>query len=466
MRTRILFCEISKKNPYSHTGDDDFSRFECFENFVNSCSQIPKKGMRSDNSVIYEMNVRQLTAEGTLAAAARKLEFIRSLGVDILWLMPVYPIGEQGRKGSLGSYYAIRDYLAINPEFGTMADFDAFVERAHGLGLKVILDWVVNQTSRDAVWLTQKPALFYEREADGTPKVAYDWDDTAKLNFANPEVWDALVEGMKFWMTEHNVDGFRCDMAMLCPVEFWRKARRELSALKSDVYMLAEAEGTQFFDRAFDACYGWELYHILNDIAQSRTRVPALRDCIHRYIADYPIFSRHMLFTSNHDENSWCGTEFERLGASVCTMAALTFLLPESLPLIYTGQEFGYNHKFEFFEKDPMPSVPENNYTRFYRKMSEIRHSNKALWNWEKPAQFIEINTNAMDCIMVFVREHDGNRVVCIMNVSPYEITCDYHTGIYAGRYRNAMTGAEYVLPEHVQGMLHAWEFHILCADL
>ena len=182
----------------------------------------------SYQAVLYEMNVRQLTAEGTLRAATPKLAFLHDMGIDAVWLMPVYPIGEEQRKGSLGSYYSIRDYRAINPELGTMEDFDAFVAEAHRLGLKVLMDWVANHTSRDARWITEAPASWYERDDAGAPAVPYDWTDTAKLNYANREVWEAEAAAMEFWVTEHRIDGFRCDMAMLVPIEFWQQTAARL----------------------------------------------------------------------------------------------------------------------------------------------------------------------------------------------------------------------------------------------
>ena len=174
----------------------------------------------SYRSVLYEMNVRQLTHEGTLRAAASRLAFLRDLGVDVVWLMPVHPIGAEGRKGSLGSYYSIRDYCAVNPELGSMEDFDAFVSEAHRLGMKVLLDWVANHTARDARWITEHPD-FYVYDSEGRPAVPWDWSDTAKLDYSNRAVWDAQADAMEFWLRDHGVDGFRCDMAMLVPVEFW-----------------------------------------------------------------------------------------------------------------------------------------------------------------------------------------------------------------------------------------------------
>ena len=227
----------------------------------------------SRNAVLYEMNLRQATPEGTLAAAAERLGFLRDLGIDAVWLMPHYPIGEVGRKGSLGSYYSIRDYRAVDPELGTLADFDAFVRRAHALGMKVLIDWVANHTSRDARWLAECPADWYERDASGRPVVPNGWDDTAKLDYTNRAVWQGQIDAMRFWLAEHGVDGFRCDMAMLVPIEFWQEAARRLRAVKPDLFLLAEAEEDYLFDRAFDASYAWRLYHLMNDVAQQKCRV-------------------------------------------------------------------------------------------------------------------------------------------------------------------------------------------------
>ena len=220
----------------------------------------------SYQSVIYEMNVRQLTAEGTLRAAADRLSFLSNMGVDVVWLMPIYPIGRKKRKGSLGSYYSIRDYCAVNPEIGTMSDLDYFVNTAHNLGLKVILDWVANHTARDARWIDERPKDWYERDAQGEPLVPWDWTDTAKLNYANREVWRGQADAMEYWIKEHAIDGFRCDMAMLVPIEFWNETAQRLRMIKPDLFMLAEAEETNLFERgAFDACYAWEMHHLMND---------------------------------------------------------------------------------------------------------------------------------------------------------------------------------------------------------
>ena len=416
----------------------------------------------SYDAVLYEMNVRQLTDEGTFVAAMRHLQHLKDMGVDAVWLMPIYPIGKVERKGSLGSYYSISDYCAVNPEFGSMADFDAFVAEAHRLGMKVILDWVANHTARDAKWLKEKPITWYERDEQGVAKVPWDWSDTAKLNYAEKAVWQGQIDAMKFWVQEHAIDGFRCDMAMLVPLEFWQEVRRELQCVKSDIFMLAEAEGAEFFGKAFDACYGWELHHSMVDVAKGNSRVWALRDKIYSLLNDNPRTSMHMSFTSNHDENSWSGSEQSRFGAALEAMIALTFVLPKSLPLIYTGQEIGYDHSFAFFDRDAMPKFEPNKATERYRRLCEMKHSFEALRSADKGGSFVEINTNAPDCMLAFVRENEQGRVVYIANLSPYKIFADFHAGIYAGEYDDVLSGDKSMLYEHTWGDVEPWSFRLL----
>ena len=418
----------------------------------------------SYSAVLYEMNIRQLTPEGTLRAAEKKLEFLREMGIDAIWLMPIYPIGKEGRKGSLGSYYSIRDYKAVNPEFGTMEDFDSFVAKAHSLGMKVILDWVANHTARDAKWLQTKPADWYEREDDGTAKVPWDWTDTAKLNYSNHDVWRGQIDAMRFWVEQHAIDGFRCDMAMLVPIEFWQQATEVLRAIKPDIFMLAEAEQQNLFDRAFDMCYAWEIHHLMCDIARGERRVWDLRNKLYANRENYPASAMRMMFTSNHDENSWSGSEFHRFGAAREIMTALTFVWEGAMPLIYTGQEVGYDHSFAFFDRDHIPAEQYQpcKDTELYRKLIALKHSEAALQAGERGGRMIEIENNAKDCMMTFVREVGDSRVVAIMNLSPYTIHADFNNGIYAGHYTNALTGEKVLLPLHLEQDIEPWGYTLL----
>jgi len=357
------------------------------------------------DSVVYEMNVRQYTPEGTFAAAAKELPRLKRLGVDIIWLMPIYPIGEEQRKGTLGSYYAVRDYCAVNPEFGDMKDFENFLSAAKKQGFRVILDWVANHTSPDAVWIKNEPADWYERDSLGRTIVQYDWTDIAALNYDNPAVWQAQQDAMRFWMKK-GIDGFRCDMACEVPFEFWQKTISDLRADYPKMYMLAEGEDPRLHAVGFDASYAWKQHHLLNDMAQGKKGVRELLEHIDEDAAEYPSEAFRLMFTSNHDENSWAGTEFERMGDAAQLMAVLTFTLPGGQPLIYTGQEMGWNHRFQFFEKDPVPAWQENEFTEFYRKLIALRHAHPAL----RPDGSFQVLSSS-DSTLVFRRTRGSDSV-------------------------------------------------------
>ena len=390
-----------------------------------ACTQAPKQ-QPLENSVVYEMNVRQYTPEGTFAAAQQELPRLKELGIDILWLMPIHPIGVKERKGTLGSYYAIADYKAINPEFGTMEDFENFLAEAHKLGFRVILDCVANHTSPDAKWINECPADWYMRDENGNTVVNYDWYDIAELNYDKREVWDAMADQMRFWM-EKGVDGFRCDMACEIPLEFWQET---ISALRADypgMYMLAEGEEPKLHSLSgFNSSYAWELHHMLNAIARGEKNIPELLEYIQKDAERHPADAFRLMFTSNHDENSWAGTEFERMGDAAKLMAVLTFTLPNGQPLIYTGQEMGWNKRFEFFEKDPVPAWEKNEYFDFYKWLIDIRHDNPALAAGDKGGVFEIVSTD--DSTLVFTRTLPGNKVTVKAELKApwsYEITAE-----------------------------------------
>ena len=378
------------------------------------------------NSVMYEVNIRQFSPEGTFAGVEEQLPRLKDLGVDILWLMPMYEIGTEGRKGTLGSYYAISDYKKVNPEFGTMEDFEHLLAKAHELGFKVILDWVANQTAPDNVWMNEKPADFYERDSLGNAIWEYDWTDTRSLNYANEEVWWAQDDAMRFWL-EKGVDGFRCDAAGEVPAEFWKGILPKMNKDYPDIYLLAEAERDNLADASetFDANYAWELHHLLNSLAQGRKTVADLKDYIARDAARFPKEAFRLTFTSNHDENSWSGTEFEREDAAANACAVLCFTLPGSQPLVYTGQEIGLSRRLAFFEKDPITDWYPNEYTTFWKKLIELKHGNPALAAGEKggPIEYID----APDGIIAFSRAVKGNKVVVAANfgVAPAVISSE-----------------------------------------
>lgn len=384
-----------------------------------ACCNSTQQGAHPDwtyDAVVYEMNVRQYTPEGTFAAAAEHLPRLKELGVDIVWMMPIYPIGVKERKGTLGSYYAISDYCATNPEFGTLEDFDAFVAKAHELGLKVIIDWVANHTSPDALWINERPADWYVRDEQGNTIVQYDWTDIAKLNYDNHDMRAEMEKCMRFWM-ERGIDGFRCDMACEMPFDFWKSVIPSIRKDYPQMYWLAEGEHVELHNGSFDASYAWELHHLLNAIARGEKGVAELKEYIAKDAANTPAEAFRLMFTSNHDENSWAGTEFERMGDAAKVMAVLTFTLPNGQPLIYTGQEMGWNKRFEFFEKDHIPAWEVNEYAEFYKSMTTLRHNNKALAAGERGGK-IEYIEDVPQGVFAFKRAVEGNTVTVYANLT------------------------------------------------
>ena len=367
------------------------------------------------NTVVYEVNIRQFSPEGTFKGVEAQLPRLKELGVDILWLMPMYEIGQVERKGSLGSYYAISDYTKVNPEFGTMEDFESLLAAAHEAGFKLILDWVANQTAPDHVWMTGKPAEFYERDSQGNAIWEYDWTDTRSLNYENTDVWAAQDECMRFWL-EKGVDGFRCDAAAEMPAKFWKSILPGIRQDYPDIYLLAEAE-TPELTGSFDATYAWKLHHLLNDVAQGTKTAQDIRDYLAEDDAWMGTDGFRLMFTSNHDENSWSGSEFERMGDAAKVMEVLCFTMPKGQPLVYTGQEVGITRRLEFFEKDPITDWSPNEYTSFIQELVALRHAHPCLAAGKKGAPAILI-PDVPDSVLAFRRSLQDDSVTVYANLS------------------------------------------------
>jgi len=410
----------------------------------------------SNNATIYELNVRQYTPSGTFTELKTKIPQLKELGVKIIWLMPIYPIGEKDRKGSLGSYYAVKDYMAINPEFGTMDDFKDLVKTFHDNGMKVILDWVANHTSRDNALINEHPEWF-KQDSTGKILAPFDWTDVAQLDYSKPELHDYMIGAMKFWIETADVDGFRCDVAGMVPTPFWNKARVELDKIKP-VFMLAEAEQPDLHEYAFDMTYSWELHHLMNKIAQGKDSVAKLDTFFLKDLQRFPKNAFRMIFITNHDENSWNGTEFERMGEATMAMGALSFVVP-GMPLIYGGQEVGLSKRLRFFDKDTIV-WSESPWTPFYKKMVELKSTNPALMNGEKGADMFRIKS-VNPFIYAFTRENEGGKVLSIFNFSKEKQTVTLTNDVLVGSYIDWFSGEEIKLDATKEFTLEPWGFVI-----
>jgi glycosidase len=439
---------------------------------VSSCQTSTQKGGTSEDdqytstsptpewsqdAVIYEVNIRQYTEEGTFNAFAEHLPRLKELGVDILWLMPVYPIGEKNRKGTLGSYYSIKDYTAINPEFGTMEDFKKLVDIVHEMDMHIVLDWVANHTAWDHPWIEEHPEWYTQNEEGEIIAPVEDWSDVADLNYSNENMRAAMIEALIFWVEETNIDGYRCDMAGMVPVDFWENARQAIEKVKP-VWMLAEDElEMELLEYAFNANYAWELHHTMNDVAKGEKNAIDVAGYFEKIDTLLPAGTWPLLFTSNHDENSWSGTAYERMGEAVETMTALTFTA-EGMPLIYSGQEAGLNKRLEFFEKDTI-SWKESEMADLYKFLSSLKANNPALWNGSAGGDLHPIVTNEPEALFCFARQKENNTVVALFNLSNESISV-FCEGGPEGVFTEEITGDEATLP--IKGeLLQPWEYRI-----
>ncbi|HRY98205.1 MAG TPA: alpha-amylase family glycosyl hydrolase [Bacteroidales bacterium] len=410
----------------------------------------------SRNAVIYEVNLRQFTPEGTLAAFREHLPRLKELGVDILWLMPIHPIGEINRKGSLGSYYSVKDYKAMDPAYGTMEEFRAMVEEAHSLGMYVILDWVANHTAWDNPLMEEHPE-WYLRDSTGKVLSPYDWTDVAELDFEQQGLWDYMAGAMEFWVRDYGVDGFRCDVAMMVPQDFWPYAITRLQQVHN-VFMLAEAEEVYLHDSAFHMTYAWNLHHLFNRIARGESDADSLRKFVARDLSKFPPDAYRMNFTSNHDENSWNGTEYERLGDAVEVMTVLSYTLP-GMPLIYSGQEAGLNRRLSFFDKDSI-EWKEHPMRQLYTDLGQLKHRHPALRNGAEGGECEFVEGDAGARYVAFLRKKEGREVLVVANLSPEPVPYQLS---FTCKERWAPLGDEQdILLEQLPATLGPWQYYVL----
>ena len=411
---------------------------------------------------IYEVNTRQYTPEGTFAAFQKQLPRLKAMGVDIIWMMPINPIGLKNRKGKLGSYYAVRDYTAVNPEHGTEADFKNLVTEAHKLGMHVIIDWVANHTSWDNVWI--KPhSDWYTKDSLGNiiiPK-GTDWEDTADLNYDNPELRKAMIEAMKYWVKNTDIDGFRCDVAGMIPLNFWIHARKAIDELKPGCFFLAEA-GEPIIHKAFDMTYDWPLKDTINAMAKGKKNATALA----KHFADenkkFKPEDLRMQFITNHDLNTWDGSEYERLGdKAVDAFNVLIYTIP-GMPLTYSGQEAGFKKRLRFFDKDTI-SFGKFERQEFLSKLNQLKKNNKALWNLNYGGDFKILKNSNPESVFVFLRTKENNKVLSLFNFSDKEQIFKVIDDI-SGNF-SVFFGEKIAISKNADYKLKPWGYAVLVAN-
>lgn len=412
----------------------------------------------SSRTNIYEINVRQFSQEGTFKAFEKSLPRLKEMGVEVLWFMPITPIGIEDRKensSELGSYYAVRNYKEVNPEFGTMDDFKSLVKHAHDMGFKVLTDWVPNHTAPDNPWMKNHPG-FYQHDSLGNVVIPFDWTDTRQLDYSNYEMRDSMIAAMEFWLKETNIDGFRCDVAHHVPDDFWKDCISRLKKVK-DVFMLAEGETPGLHEAGFDATYTWSLMRPMEDVYNGSQNLFYFDSVVNHNISTYPENAMRLFFTTNHDENSWNGTEFEKYGDAYKAFAVFTQTMYQSIPLIYNGQEIPNKRRLRFFVKDPIQWTGYE-MQPFYTTLLALRKRNKAM---NADAAYRKVATGNDFAIYAYVRQKDNKRVLTVLNLSaePQSFTIDDKSVF--GKAKEVFTGLSVKLTDNYVYEMDPWGFLI-----
>ena len=420
-----------------------------------------------DKAVLYEANIRQYSIEGTFNAFSKDLDLIKELGVNIIWLMPINPISTTKSKGPLGSYYAISDYKKVNPEFGTSDDFRSLVEKAHSMGIYIIIDWVPGHTGWDHNWINEN-SDYYLKNKEGkiidpiNPSTgeSFGWTDVADLNYNNLQMQQAMMDAMAFWVKEFDIDGFRVDQAYAVPQSFYERTFKMLKSIKP-IFLLAETDinhpgGIELVNR-FDASYDWVGHHLSKEIAQGKKDVNSLRKHFSWINKNYKGENVLINFLTNHDENSWNGSIKEVYGDAEKVFTALSYLSP-GMPLIYSGQEYDLDKRLLFFEKDSFPKVSGATID-FLKKMGDLKNNHPALKASLGYEKLSYIETNAEDKILAFERRNKGDTIVFIANFSSNHSQFRMN---YDSNFKSFPKGTEKTLSSTYEYVMKPWEFWIL----
>lgn len=452
--TLLFLISCTKTETKSNAPDTSLKRYQPKE-FVEL-----KHPDWSKNATIYEVNIRQFTPEGTFKAFESHLPRIKEMGIDIIWLMPIHPIGVEKRKGTLGSYYSVKDYYGINPEFGNKDDFKHLVDKIHSMGMYVIIDWVANHSSWDNQLAKDHPD-WYSKTPEGhfQPTPWYDWDDVIDFDYDKPELRQYMTTALVYWVKDFNIDGYRCDTAGFIPTDFWDNAREEMDAVKP-VFMLAEWESKDLQKKAFDMTYSWTLWDKMVAVTRDHKSIAGLVEYMAHDVSTFPRNAYRMTFTENHDKNSWEGNQVKNFGEALEASMVLCGTV-NGMPLVYGGQEAGLYHSLKFFDKD-LINWNKMPYAGMYKKLFDLKHNNHALWNGRRGGVMIRIYNDKPNQVLSFSRSMEGDQVIPIINYSNENVTVKLDSKYQKGNYKELFTDTEYVLKGEDTFTLAPWKYLVL----
>lgn len=414
----------------------------------------------SRNATIYEVNIRQYTPEGTFRAFENHLPRLKKMGIDIIWLMPIHPIGNKKRKGSLGSEYSVRDYYGVNPEFGSKEDFKNLVRKVHESGMRLIIDWVGNHSAWDNPLAVQHPEWYSKTpEGEFQPTPWYDWDDVIDFDYDNPELRKYMTEALVYWVREFDIDGYRCDTAGFIPTDFWNQARFQIDKIKP-VFMLGEWESRDLHEFAFDATYSWSLWNAMTSVTRDEKSIAQLVEYLAHDVSTFPRDAYRMTFTDNHDKNSWEGNMVSNFGPGLEASMVICATV-NGMPLVYGGQEAGLSRSLKFFDKDEI-DWSELKYESLFTRLFDLKHRNKALWNGKHGGVMIRIPNDHMQQVISFSRTIENDRVITIVNYSPKASSVKLDTKNLVGEYTELFSGKVYTFEGEDKIQMKPWEYLVL----
>ncbi len=408
----------------------------------------PVASIGENNKVIYEVNVRNFSKSGDFNGLRAELGRLNKMGVDVLWLMPIHPIGVEKRSGTMGSPYSVKDFKAINPDYGTNDDFKNLIKDAHDMQMEIWIDWVANHTAWDNSWITEHPEYYAKKGGKPYAPVINDieWSDVAQLKMTALATQDAMIDAMKYWVSEFNIDGFRCDYASspMIPATFWSKARTEIDAIK-EVKWMCEADCETYYDdllESFDYDYAWGFNDRLSDFATNGDLESLRQNCSDLFNNDrYSNGKSRMVYLTNHDLNADKGSEFSRFGTKLKALTVLYFTIYD-MPLLYNGQEVGDDQQMGLFTKE---SVIWNNSTpeieTLIKKLSRLKRTTPALSGGSERGSIYIYPTDDMENIFAFQRKKGDSEVLVLLNFSSKSVSAQFAGNQPIGDFKNYLDG-------------------------
>ena len=437
------------------SSDNESTPAPAYPQYGTRFEKMPKK----EDVVIYQVNIRAFSQAGTIKGVQEKLTSIQELGVNVIYLMPIYPVGVVRSAGGLGSPYSVKDYKAVNTDFGTLEDLRVLVEEAHKKNMAVILDWVANHTSWDNAWITAHPD-WYQKDANGNIIIppGTNYNDVAQLDFTNTEMRSGMIDAMSYWVYSANIDGFRCDYADFVPQNFWSEAITALRKIKKNqnILMLAEGSKVSQFAAGFDYTFGFNFFSTLEKVFKENKSATTLQDSnATEYANNYNPENRIVRYTTNHDVNLSDGTPLELFGGKKGSISAFVVAsYMNSVPMIYNGQEVGYNKRIDYFNRTPIDwSTADLDMLAEYKKIIAFRNSSNAL----KKGTYKGYSS---DAISAFTMETTTEKVFVLSNLTTATVNYTIPVSLSKLTWKDGFTGA--AITASTQISLLPFEYKVL----